>query len=85
MEISKTDVEHIASLARLELTEEEKRIFQEQLSSIIEYVDKLNEVNVGNVEPMSHVHASTNVLRSDDRTSSIHVEEALSNSFKSLL
>ena len=54
MAISKTDVEEIAELARLELTAEETDLFTEQLSSIIGYVEKLNELDTTEVPPMSH-------------------------------
>ena len=48
------DVEHVAKLARMALSEEEKIIFTEQLSNILEYINELNEVNTENVEPMAH-------------------------------
>jgi aspartyl-tRNA(Asn)/glutamyl-tRNA(Gln) amidotransferase subunit C len=54
MAITRTDVEKIAELARLELTAEETDSFSEQLSAIIGYIDKLNEVDTTGVEPMSH-------------------------------
>lgn len=54
MAITKTDVERIAELARLELTMEETDLFAEQLSSIIGYVEKLNELDTTDVPPMSH-------------------------------
>ena len=54
MPITRTDVEEIAELARLELTAEETDSFTEQLSSILGYIDKLNEVDTAGVEPMSH-------------------------------
>jgi aspartyl-tRNA(Asn)/glutamyl-tRNA(Gln) amidotransferase subunit C len=54
MTITKVDVERIAELAKLDLTAEETDLFAGQLSSIIGYVDKLNEVNTSDVTPMSH-------------------------------
>jgi|SRR5215813_1771358 len=54
MPITKTDVQKIAELARLELTPDETELFTEQLSSIIKHVEKLNEVDTEGVEPMSH-------------------------------
>ena len=54
MPITRSDVEKIADLARLELTAEETDLFTEQLSSIIGYVEKLNELDTTNVPPMSH-------------------------------
>src|SRR5258707_13088978 len=54
MAITRSDVEKIAELARLELTTEETDLFSEQLSSIIGHVEKLNELDTTNVQPMSH-------------------------------
>ena len=54
MAITRIDVEKIADLARLELTAEEAELFTEQLSSIIGYVEKLNELDTTDVPPMSH-------------------------------
>lgn len=54
MTITKADVERIAELGKLDLTAEETDLFAGQLSSIIGYVDKLNEVNTSAVFPMSH-------------------------------
>ena len=54
MPITRTDVEKIAELARLELTPEETELFTTQLGSIIEHVEKLNEIDTEKVEPMSH-------------------------------
>lgn len=54
MPISKLDVEKIAELARLELTADETESFAEQLSSILKHIDKLNELETGDVAPMLH-------------------------------
>ena len=54
MRITRTDVEKIAEIARLELTAEETESFTEQLSSILGYIEKLNEVDTEGVEPLSH-------------------------------
>lgn len=54
MAITRIDVEKIADLARLELTAEETELFTAQLSSIIGYVEKLNELDTTDVPPMSH-------------------------------
>ena len=59
------DVEHVAQLARLELTEEEKVKFSSQLSSVIEYMNQLNEVDTTGVEPMAHPYPLGNVMRED--------------------
>jgi aspartyl-tRNA(Asn)/glutamyl-tRNA(Gln) amidotransferase subunit C len=66
MELSKNTVEHIAALARLRLTPEETEIYRGQLRSIIDYVDKLKELNTKNVPEMQHAGGLANVLRDDE-------------------
>ena len=63
--ITGEDVEHVAELARLDLTPAEKEQFIAQLNSILTYVEKLNEVDTADVEPTSHVIPMSNVLRDD--------------------
>lgn len=63
--ISIKDVEHVAKLARLELTEEEKEKFAKQLGDVLIYVDQMNEVDTSNVEPLSHAVDFSNVMRED--------------------
>ncbi|MBX9879220.1 MAG: Asp-tRNA(Asn)/Glu-tRNA(Gln) amidotransferase subunit GatC [Candidatus Obscuribacterales bacterium] len=58
-------VEHVAKLARLALTEDEKKLYAEQLSKIIDYFDELKAVNTDGVEPMAHALNIVNVLRED--------------------
>ncbi|MFA5021906.1 MAG: Asp-tRNA(Asn)/Glu-tRNA(Gln) amidotransferase subunit GatC [Patescibacteria group bacterium] len=65
MALSKKDVEHIALLARLGLTEAEKEKFASQLSSILDYFEQLKEVNTNGVEPTAQVTGLENVLRDD--------------------
>lgn len=60
------DVEHVAKLARLELTEEEKEKFSKQLGDVLMYVEQMNEVDTSNVEPLSHVVDFNNVMREDE-------------------
>lgn len=59
------DVEHVAKLARLELTEEEKELYTKQLGDVLKYVDQMNEVDTSDVEPMSHAIDFVNVMRED--------------------
>jgi len=73
------DVEHVAKLARLEFTEEEKKMFTRQLNQILEYMEKLNELDTTNVEPLSHVIDLSNVFREDRVRPSYPVEEVLKN------
>lgn len=77
--LSKEEIEHIAMLARLSLTEEEKELFGEQLSSILDYMEKLNELDTEHIEPTSHVLSLSNVMREDAPRDSIPREDALSN------
>ncbi len=79
MKITKKDVEHVAKLARLKLTEEEKEKFGKQLSRILEYVEKLNELDTDKAEPTSHVVPLKNVMREDKIKPSLPVEEVLAN------
>ena len=59
------DVEHVAKLARLELTEEEKELYTKQLGDVLKYVDQMNEVDTSSVKPMSHAVDFVNVMRED--------------------
>ncbi len=79
MKISRADVEHIAMLARLKLTEEEKDTYSEQLSKILDYIDKLNQLDTTDVEPTSHVLQITNVFRDDEPAKSLPTDKALKN------
>ncbi|MFA6096480.1 MAG: Asp-tRNA(Asn)/Glu-tRNA(Gln) amidotransferase subunit GatC [Candidatus Paceibacterota bacterium] len=63
--ISIEEVEHIAELARIELSEAEKKEFAGQLSDVLGYIDQLKEVNTDNVEPVSQVTGLVNVTRED--------------------
>lgn len=59
------DVEHVAKLARLALSEQEKELFAQQLADIVSYVELLNELETNHVEPMAHAIPMVNVLRDD--------------------
>lgn len=76
----KIDITHIAKLANLIIKEDEKEKFATQLSSILEYVGKLNELDTSNVEPTSQVTGLENVLREDESRPSLSQKEALSQS-----
>lgn len=76
----KIDVRHIAKLANLGLSSEEEKKFEKQLSKILEYVDKLNQVDTSDVESLSSVNGLENVTREDEGTQiSLTQEEALAN------
>lgn len=63
--ITRKEVQHVAKLARLGLTKKEEEKFAKELSLILEYVEKLKEVDVEGVEPTSHALKIENVLRED--------------------
>ena len=65
MKLSREEVLHIASLARIELKEEEVEKFREQLSEILTFVEKLNELNTEGIDPKLSVIPPENVLRDD--------------------
>ena len=73
------DVEHVAKLARLELTETEKEMFTEQLGDVLAHVEKMNEVDTTGVEPMNHPIDFVNVMREDNKIYENTREELLSN------
>ena len=75
----KIDVAYVAELARLELSDEEKAVFQPQLESIVGYVDKISALDVDGVEPMMHGKALSNVFREDRVRESLLAETALAN------
>jgi aspartyl-tRNA(Asn)/glutamyl-tRNA(Gln) amidotransferase subunit C len=76
---SQFDVRYTAALARLDLTETEAAEFQSQLSDILDFVEKLNAVDVSHVEPTAHTHPVFNVFRDDEPRNWFTPEEALSN------
>lgn len=79
MTLSIQEVQHVALLARLNLTEEEKLKYAEQLGSILQYVDKLNELDTEGVEPLDHILPVFNVFREDKVNSGPDREEILAN------
>ncbi len=79
MKITREDVEHVAMLARLRLSEEEIETFTRQLDKILTYVDKLNELNTEAVEPTSHPLSLDSALREDIVRESLDPELSLRN------
>jgi aspartyl-tRNA(Asn)/glutamyl-tRNA(Gln) amidotransferase subunit C len=79
MTVSIADVEHVAKLARLALSEQEKERLTEQLNAILKYAEKLNELNTEQVEPTSHVLPLKNIVRNDIVKPSSPLEEVLKN------
>ena len=79
MALSLADVEHVATLARLGLTDDEKERLREQLSSILEHINALSEVDTDAIPPTAQVIALSNVLRDDVATPSLPRETVLDN------
>jgi aspartyl-tRNA(Asn)/glutamyl-tRNA(Gln) amidotransferase subunit C len=77
--IDEAQVRKVAKLSRLELTEAEVEEFTGQLSAILDYVEKINELDTTNVEPMAHCLPISNVFRRDCVRESLGTEKALAN------
>lgn len=78
-ELSLAEVQTIAELAKLKLTEAEKVVFQEQLSAILDYAEMLQQVDTSDIPPTASAIPLKNVMRADQVTPSISNEEALYN------
>lgn len=79
MKLSSQEVEYVANLARLEISEEEKEKFTLQLNDILLYIDKLNKLDTEGVVPMSHAIAVNNAFREDTIADSLGTEKSLAN------
>jgi len=77
--IDQQQVRKVAKLSRLQLTEQEVEEFAGQLSAILEYVEKLNELDTTNVEPLAHCLPISNVFRADEVKESLGTEKTLAN------
>ena len=79
MSVSREDVRYIAKLARLRFSEEDEERLVTQLSAVLDYIEKLNELDTSGVSPMSHVLDLHNVARNDVVNQRIARDEALKN------
>jgi aspartyl-tRNA(Asn)/glutamyl-tRNA(Gln) amidotransferase subunit C len=79
LSISKEQVQKVAMLGRLKLSEEEAEQYTTQLNDILQFVEKLNELDTETVEPTSHVLPMQNVLREDEVRPSLERDKALAN------
>lgn len=79
MSIQPEEVKHIALLSRLELSDEEVELYTGHLTGILEYVEKLKELDVEGIEPTSHAIPMYNVMREDVIEPSLDLDEALKN------
>ena len=76
---SKLEIEYVAELARIKLTPEEINTFRSQLEIVLQHVERLNQVDVSNVEPMAHSFPIYNVFRKDEPRDCLDNERALAN------
>ncbi|WP_068777870.1 Asp-tRNA(Asn)/Glu-tRNA(Gln) amidotransferase subunit GatC [Paenibacillus sp. FJAT-26967] len=79
MSITIQNVEHVAKLARLNLSEEEKEQFTEQLNAILKYAEQLNKLDTDHVEPTSHPISVSNVTREDQVKPSLSLDKVMLN------
>jgi aspartyl-tRNA(Asn)/glutamyl-tRNA(Gln) amidotransferase subunit C len=79
MSLTPEEVDHIALLARLDLSPAERERAGRELSQILDHFEQLNQLDTGGVEPTSHVFPVVNVLRTDETRPSLPRDEALQN------
>ncbi len=77
MDIDIKQIEQVATLSRIKLTDEEKDVFREQLTDILGYIEKLNELDTDDVQPMAYATSINNVFREDQQKSSFPRQEIL--------
>lgn len=79
MNITRKDIEKLAHLSRLELTEEELVAMESDMNKMLQFVDKINALNLEGIEPLAYMSDEVNVLRADDVKQDISHEDALKN------
>ncbi len=79
MEITREVVEYVAHLSRIELNSKELDKLSGQLTGILDFIDKLKQVDISNIEPTSHILSINNILREDTVAGSLDAREALEN------
>ena len=79
MALTVADVERIAALAHLELTEEEKQLFTRQLADILDYAQQVQAIDTSGVPATAHVHAGQRSEREDEPRGSLAISEAIAN------
>lgn len=77
--ISDETIEYVGILAKLELSAEEKEAAKKDMGRMLDYIDKLNELDTSSVEPMSHIFPINNVFREDEVTNKDDREQILKN------
>ena len=73
-------LQKVASLARLDVPQDQLEEFRSQISQILEYVDQLSSIDTGSIEPADFVHSQSNIMRNDEIHESLNNEQALANS-----
>ena len=73
------NIDHVAKLARLALTEEEKQTFSQQLGDVLHHIEALKKIDVSGIEPSAHAFAVHNVWQEDKAQPGLSVEQALRN------
>lgn len=79
MSVTDKDVQYIANLARLQVTDEEAKSYAKDMSSILEYMELLNEVDTSSVAPLEHVIDLDSRFRKDEAKEPLSHEDALKN------
>ncbi len=79
MKVKKEDIFHVATLARLELEKDEAELLTGDMNDILDYIERLAELNTDNVEPTSHAMEVNNVFREDLLKRDFTIEEAMAN------
>ena len=79
MKITKEEILHVANLARLEMDDASVDKFSDQISNILGYIDKLNQVNTEGIKPTSHAISLTNAFREDGEPEHMNRDAALDN------
>lgn len=79
MALSEKDVQYVAKLARLEVTDQETARYTQQLANILQYVEQLNKLDTSNVEPLTHPLDVKNIFRKDEVKPPLSQKDVLSN------
>jgi aspartyl-tRNA(Asn)/glutamyl-tRNA(Gln) amidotransferase subunit C len=79
MSLTRTEVQHISELAKLQLTDAEEALYQEQLSDILDYIQRLNTLDTAAIPPTATVLPLRSIMRDDVSRPSLPVDEILAN------
>lgn len=82
MEVNDALVDKLANLARLKFVDEERESVKNDLQKMIQFVEKLNELDTSGVEPLLHISDNVNILRADEVNGSISRKEGLKNAYR---